>query len=526
MLEVLLVDDEPFILQGLQLLIDWEKEGYHISTASNGQEALDYIRENSVDLIIADIKMPVMTGLELLKALRTELKHDAYFVILSGYAEFGYAQEALRYECTDYILKPVEKDQLLSILKKVAAMNTEKTTHKRDNLRKEKAYMERTLMHLLSGKYDVTEVEYLSDKTNIDENKCYVEIQLADQTDEVEASDEDKKAQLSKVYMAACDYLKDEPLFCIRDVSDSDQIFDIGLVYGESMGQRLSLTTEEYLKGFLDYLLSNTGLSLTMFVGKDVNGIRNISKSYGTANMLHSLQGFREKKNLYFYDEEYKVGESGLIICKKELDALIAAIERGEHVEIRKCVDDFYEEMQKIGITGSTMNLNINYLLFQLIHLASELDSEVNQEEILRIISESTSEEGISRGGKTHLCRMAYAYGEYLCQLRKNVSRGVLGDVEEEIKKNFASNLTLKDLSEKYFVNSAYLGQLFRKKYGCSFKDYLNKKRIEEAARLLRKTDMKIYEVAEAVGYKDADYFVNKFIEAMGCTPTKYKKNI
>ena len=113
MLEVLLVDDEPFILQGLQLLIDWEKEGYHISTASNGQEALDYIRENPVDLIIADIKMPVMTGLELLKALRTELKHDAYFVILSGYAEFGYAQEALRYECTDYILKPVEKDQLL-----------------------------------------------------------------------------------------------------------------------------------------------------------------------------------------------------------------------------------------------------------------------------------------------------------------------------------------------------------------------------------------------------------------------------
>ena len=96
---------------------------------------------------------------------------------------------------------------------------------------------------------------------------------------------------------------------------------------------------------------------------------------------------------------------------------------------------------------------------------------------------------------------------------------------EEEIKKNYASNLTLKDLSEKYYVNSAYLGQLFRKKYGCSFKDYLNKKRIEEAARLLRKTDMKIYEVAEAVGYKDADYFVNKFIEAMGCTPTKYKKN-
>ncbi len=526
MLEVLLVDDEPFILQGLQLLIDWEKEGYHISTASNGKEAFDYIKDYPVDLIIADIKMPVMTGLELLKAIRTELKRDTYFVILSGFAEFGYAQEALRYDCTDYILKPVEKEQLLGILEKVSALNIEKASKKQDVLKKEKAYMERTLMHLLSGKYDVNDLNYISDKINMDDEKCYVEIQLDDQTVTDETLDEDKKAQLAKIYMAAVDYLKDDSIFCIRDISDSEQVFDIGFIYSESMGKRLQMTDKEYLESFLDYLIANTNLPITMLVGKNVSGIRNISKSYGTANMLHSLQGFREKKNIYFYEEEYKVSESGIIICKKELDALITAIERGEHVEIRKCVDDFYEEMQKTGVTGSTMNLNINYLLFQLIHLASELDSEVNQEEILRIISESTSEEGISRGGKTHLCRMSYAYGEYIAQLRKNVSRGVLGDVEEEIKKNYASNLTLKDLSEKYYVNSAYLGQLFRKKYGCSFKDYLNKKRIEEAARLLRKTDMKIYEVAEAVGYKDSDYFVNKFIEAMGCTPTKYKKNI
>ena len=288
----------------------------------------------------------------------------------------------------------------------------------------------------------------------------------------------------------------------------------------------MQMTMKEYIEDFLDYIIVNTNLSATVLVGKTVSGIKNISKSYGTANMLRSLQGFREKKKLYYYEDEYKVTDSGIIICKKQLDDLIDAIEKGGHVEIREKVDAFYSEMKNTGVTESTMNLNINYLLFQLIHLASELDSEVNQEEILRMISESTSEEGIRRGGKTHLCRMAYAYGEYLAQLRKNVSKGVLGDIEEEIKKNFASNLTLKDLAEKYFINSAYLGQLFRKKYGCSFKDYLNEKRIEEASRLLRKSDMKIYEVAEAVGYKDVDYFVNKFIEANGCTPTKYKKNM
>ena len=86
------------------------------------------------------------------------------------------------------------------------------------------------------------------------------------------------------------------------------------------------------------------------------------------------------------------------------------------------------------------------------------------------------------------------------------------------------NNLTLKYLGDKYFINSAYLGQLFHKKYGCSFKDYLNNYRIEKAVSLLLTTDMKTYEIAEAVGYKDVDYFVNKFITVKGCTPVRYRK--
>ncbi|WP_458458908.1 response regulator transcription factor [Pseudobutyrivibrio sp.] len=526
MLKVLLVDDEPFILQGLKLLLDWEAEGYEIHTATNGKEALDFINYSLVDLVIADIRMPVMTGLELLKELRETKHSDVYFVILSGFAEFNYAQEALRYNCTDYILKPVEKDQLLSILRKVSELNTEKKSRDKDRAKKERAYLDRNLMALLSGKFDKGNIEYLSDKINIDEEMCYLEVQLDEETLSEDYSDDEKKEQLKKLYAAATEFLKSDADLCVMDVSDSEKVYDLGFIYTESMGHRMQMTMKEYIEDFLDYIIVNTNLSATVLVGKTVSGIKNISKSYGTANMLRSLQGFREKKKLYYYEEEYKVTDSGILICKKQLDALIDAIEKGEHVEIREKVDDFYSEMKNTGVTESTMNLNINYLLFQLIHLASELDSEVNQEEILRMISESTSEEGIRRGGKTHLCRMAYAYGEYLAQLRKNVSKGVLGDIEEEIKKNFASNLTLKDLAEKYFINSAYLGQLFRKKYGCSFKDYLNEKRIEEASRLLRKSDMKIYEVAEAVGYKDVDYFVNKFIEANGCTPTKYKKNM
>ena len=115
-------------------------------------------------------------------------------------------------------------------------------------------------------------------------------------------------------------------------------------------------------------------------------------------------------------------------------------------------------------------------------------------------------------------------YADYLVQLRQNASRGVLLDVEGEIRKNYAENLTLKELGKKYFVNSAYLGQRFRKKYGVSFKEFLNNYRIERAAEILLRTDDKIYLVAEEVGYRDLDYFINRFIQSKGCTPTTYRK--
>ena len=114
MLRVLLVDDEPFILQGIKMLIDWEQEGFEIAgMAANGKEAIAFLEQEEVDLIIADIRMPEMTGLELLETIKREKLSNAYFVILSGYADFEYARRAMQNECTEYLLKPIDREMLL-----------------------------------------------------------------------------------------------------------------------------------------------------------------------------------------------------------------------------------------------------------------------------------------------------------------------------------------------------------------------------------------------------------------------------
>ena len=100
---------------------------------------------------------------------------------------------------------------------------------------------------------------------------------------------------------------------------------------------------------------------------------------------------------MYFYEEEVQIHNGGIILCKQSLDALISAIEQNDKIQIRKCVENLYEEMQQMGLAADTVNLNINYFLFQLIYLATEQDDCVNQKEILHFIGESTFEEGVTR---------------------------------------------------------------------------------------------------------------------------------
>ena len=126
MLRVMLVDDEPFILQGLSVLIDWNGLGFEIvKTAANGLEALEFLKKDEVDLIIADIRMPGMSGLELLENVRKSRITDAYFAIVSGYNDFAYARQAICNACVDYLLKPVAKDELIRLLTRVRSLHQE-----------------------------------------------------------------------------------------------------------------------------------------------------------------------------------------------------------------------------------------------------------------------------------------------------------------------------------------------------------------------------------------------------------------
>lgn len=248
LMKAMLVDDEPFILQGLSILIDWEAEGYEIvKKASDGKEALDYLRENKVDLIITDIRMPRINGLELLEIIRKENISDAYIIVLSGYNDFKYAQAALRYSCMDYILKPVQKEQLIANIRRAATDKENTAREEIDNERMHRGYLLQNMTALLQGKAQEQGLAYIKEHFRHSERIRYLHICLNNLSALEEMSDEEVAELKNKVYEQAAYYLQ----------SDADHLFKDFFVYNR---MKTEYTTLQYeLMKLLSSVMQQSG---------------------------------------------------------------------------------------------------------------------------------------------------------------------------------------------------------------------------------------------------------------------------
>lgn len=527
LMKVMLVDDEPFILQGLSVIIDWEKEGYEIvKKASDGQEALDYLKENDVDLIITDIRMPKINGLELLETVRGEKLSEAYVIILSGYNDFRYAQAAIRYSAMDYILKPVQKEQLLENIRRVTKKHENMMQEEMDSQRMQRGYLLQNMMALLQGKGKEQNLSYVRENLHCGTGARYLHICLNDLSALEEMSDEEVSELKDEVYEQVSHYLREDADHLFKDFFVYEEEYEIGFVYFDYMAKERGITEEEFMKALHKTAQNGSKkLPVILLVGKRVEDISRISHSYSSACVLRSFKGFQDTKSIYLYEKEVQVNPTKTVLCKQSLDDLVMAVDQNDTILINKSVDELFMEMDRLNRTRETVTMNLNWLIFRLINLAAEQDESVNQDEVLSYISGSVSKEEILRGSRSHMRKFACEFAEYLVQLRKNVSRGILTEIENEVKEHYAENLTLRELGQKYYINSSYLGQIFRKRYGQSFKNYLNNYRIKEAASQLIRTDKKISQIAEDVGYRDLDYFISRFIEQEGCTPSRYRKS-
>ncbi|MBO4408884.1 MAG: response regulator [Clostridiales bacterium] len=524
--KVLLADDEPFITKGLQMLIDWEAEGCEIAAiCDNGAEALKVIESKEIDLAIVDIRMPEMNGLDLIKNAK-ERYPDLSFVILSGYNDFEYAQKALRLGVTDYLLKPVKVSQLYEIVRNTVIKKNSVNIEEEYGKHLKRVCLVQYILNVLSGNSNPDQIEFIRDNIDLEDELNFIHITLNDIKRLEEMTDEEVFDLRQKVNSRLASYLGDFKEYLLPEAAGFEDDYEIGFILPKRLYESRGISKNDFLEELRRTAMQELGIDIILLVGKTMNGIEGLERSYVTACNLRSYRSFRSEKHIYCHDEDIHVPhtQAKAMIYKESMDDLISAVSRHDNDEIDRCLNLFFEKMENIKLNDKMINMNVDYLLFQMLHLAVEIDETVEQDKILLYISDDVFVQG--KGFKERMKTYVHEYADFLDQLRSNSEQGgYIKEIESYIKSHYAENLTLRDLGKKYFVNSSYLGQIFRKKYGMSFKDYLNNYRIRMASEILVKSDKRVSDIAIDVGYRDTDYFVSKFIEVNGMTPTKFRRN-
>ena len=200
-----------------------------------------------------------------------------------------------------------------------------------------------------------------------------------------EISLEEKRVFQRELYEKCQQYLGEDGEHCLFDVSSNSKEYDVGFVYCDYMAREAGKEEEEYFDAFLKALNAESDIQVLMFVGSKVESIAELSESYRTAMILKSLLVFHSDSRISYY-EDMQMNSSGNILCKGSMDALVRAVEQNDQEDIEQCVDIIFDELERGGMRKDLLEININYLLFQLLHLAVTQNNQISQEDILKYL--------------------------------------------------------------------------------------------------------------------------------------------
>lgn len=528
LLNVLLVDDEPYIRKGLAALIDWEAEGCCIAgEASDGNSAIRLLQEQEFHIVISDIRMPGMDGIELITSVKEHKLSEARFIFLSGFYDFSYAKSAIQCGCCDYIIKPVNKTELLEAIRRIHGDYHKEAGSEQKKRDYEKAYLDTHITSIIWGKYDSINLKYVQDRMLLSNEITYIhcEISLGDKNF-LALSIDKKREQQRRLYDLTSMLLKKYANHVIYDITKNTESYDIGIIFCPDMAKEKDLSQEEWMNWLMKELTERMGYEIIGCSGSKVNGISSLADSYRDAVLIRSLRYYKKS------DLRYTRHEKNQTISRyqreddfrKRMDSLIHSIELNDKAKVLAYSGDVYRGLTDRRIAVDTVNHDIQYLMYRLLGLAYSQNTDIDQDEIIQYVRDGIFKQKMNQSNELKFKQFMEEYSDYLTHLRQNTAKGTMHLIEAEIEEKYAENISLKYLGEKYYINSAYLGQVFKKQYGCSFKDYLNKVRMRKAAQMLLRTNMKVYEIAMEVGYKNIEYFVNKFEEIYEMTPTRFRK--
>ncbi|MBN8046332.1 response regulator [Paraclostridium bifermentans] len=490
MYKLYLLDDEPFILEGLKYIIDWEEYGFDVvGTSSNGEDGFNFIKNEDIDLIITDIMMPKMTGLELISNLK-KINHNAKFIVLSAFQEFQYAKEAISMGAENYLTKPIDEDELIQTIegvkKKIEKIKLEKVDTK--------IFKNDLILKLICNKNNDGVLDRLRlEGVNLNyKNLCVVILEFAE------------GGNINNNILNHIDNLNYE--YCVNLQNQILIIMD-----KESINK-------DTLRNLKDDFSSITNEQIYISRGKYVDSIDNLNCSYQSAKDIHeyklvypNISWIREYK-----EKSYNLEKIDYI----DFNHLKKLLLNKDNKESLNYIESIFSKLKK------DENLTVKQIKTKSIEVFLNVYNYFNDSKIIKgldLYLEKVINSVNLDQIQVELNNMIKHRQSKLEETDDSISPIIL-KLLRNIEKNYSKDLNLKEISETYNINSIYLGQLFQKETGILFSDYLNNFRVNKAKNLLVETSLKAAEIGELVGYANKNYFYRKFKDIVGITPSEWRK--
>ncbi|WP_139903048.1 response regulator transcription factor [Clostridium thermarum] len=519
MFKVLLVDDEPAVIQLLEKLIDWKSLGYVVcGRASNGEEALEFLKQYNPHLAIVDIRMPKVNGLQLLQQASEILYLRTKFIISSAYSEFEYAKTAMRYGVSDYILKPIDDEEILPALMRVTdQIKTEIGTLEAEANKLKFAannYINRLIKDEISEELLEKCKRILSLKEDTYFRCALLEIS---QFEKWMNKLEDLELQRKRLSVRKA----------IEDTVGNDHVLKIFEEdihrFGIILTEEFIMQKENYLENLKKEIEQKCGCLVCMSLSEKARETKNVGKLYRQALIALQYRLFQSDREVLYYEKFknislnynfYETNPENLV--RDILSCNLPGIEE----KIKNVFDEFYDKKCATEVITNYIK-SIEFELVKNIQAHNgRADEIISRLEHIAMTVGKTSIDSLKEDFYDLVLYLADYYKNISCRSSKDI----IIEIKNYIHQNYQKDLKLQQVAKEYFVNPVYLGQVFAKTAGMHFTDYLHSVRIEEAKKLLRRTNMKISAIASMVGYSDSEYFVNKFKAITHQVPSDYRK--
>ena len=536
MYSVFAVDDEPIVLEGIRSKIDWEGSSFTFAgEATDGEIALSMIHELKPDILITDIKMPFMDGLQLAEAIK-RTQPWIKIIILSGHDEFDYAKKAISIGIEEYLLKPFTPEELLASLKK-AALEIDKERKQLSDISKLKEELKSSttlikkefLNNLVHGAADTNTVMQKCAELGISLISRYYKVLISRiESRSGNTQNQQEACSLLNSYSEAINqavsfFHHSNLLVCIFKGSTQAELDDNAFRAAETIGHIVT---------------KNADCSVLTAIGKTVEHLSQLKISYEDAKQILEIENKDSQNRIISSDDldepagtsaDSSTTSSSAQLDLKENDPLVDRLKYAGKNDISAIIE---ESMTLIRSNQKQFSVFASYLLVDLIFAVSKLVEKLGgdiKELYPEILQRSFIDEGIKtesdfRNKVSQVLTFALEY-------RDSKITGKYGDVilkaKRFIEENYADqNTTLSSVAQAVCLSPNHFSTIFSQECKTTFIEYLTNVRIENAKRLMRETDMKGYDIAYECGFSDPHYFSYIFKKNTGLSPREYKVNL